>query len=117
MIKFEVYKFLGLNEDWYMLLEQDNVDNNLARVYSISISFETFNFGIYNTRNATGFNKVSLGNHSDWKIVSYQDFLDIKKQIGNELQQKIDNLFEMIKTETYDCYEGNEYIIHVPRYR
>jgi hypothetical protein len=117
MKKFEVYKFLELNEDRYMLLEQNDVNNYLARFYSISISFETFNFGIYNTRNITGFNKIGASNDSDWKIVSYEDFLDIKKQIGKDLQEKIDNLLEMIKTETYNCYEGNDYIIHIPRYQ
>ena len=117
MANFDSYKFLLLDNDWHMLLEQNRLNEYLARFYSISAQHETFSCGIYNVVNAEGFNIIGGSNDPEWRSIPFEDFIDIRKEFGLEIQDKFDNLFEMIQNEKYDCYEGGQYIIHIPRYQ
>lgn len=117
-MSFDTYKSLAYSdEDSLMLLEQNNQNTYLARFYYANTQFENMNFGIANTRNKEEFNKIGGSNNPDWKTLTFKEFIYRRKLIGLELQDRLDSLFQMKKTENYDCYESkNSYIIHVPIY-
>lgn len=112
------YKSLEISEDHFMLLEQSTENPFLSRIYSISISFEDKNFGIYNTRNEEGFNKIGGSSQdNEWHNLTFEEFIEKRKQFGSELQDSLDNLLEMTESENFECYEGTNYIVHVPKYK
>lgn len=113
---FETFKKLEISEDWFMLLEQNKQNSFIGRFYSASINFEDMNFGIYNTRTKKGFDKIGCSQHSEWQSIPFEEFVRNRKQIGFELQHRLDSFFEMIKVEDYKCYEGSNFIIHVPKF-
>ncbi len=117
-MKFGIYKALEVSDDSLLLLEQ-NVENPfLSRIYSVSVTFEDLNVGVYNTRNQLGFNKIGGSSpENDWESLSFEQFVHRRKLVGGELQDRIDELFNMIKVEKFKCYIGSNFIIHVPRYK
>lgn len=116
-MNFGTFKSLQISEDFFMLLETNSEKNFLARFYSMGISFEDMSFGIYNTRNKEEFLKIAGSQANEWKELNFKEFINARKQIGIELQERMDDFFLMIKNEAFDCYEGIDYMIHVPRFK
>jgi len=116
-MNFYVFILLADGEDSLMLLEQNNQNVFLARFYYANISFEDMNFGIVNTRHKAGFETIGGSMSPNWKSLTFKEFISKRKWIGLELQNRLDELFQMTKNKEYDCYEGSRnYIIHVPEY-